>query len=82
MWIAEHGPAAGDLAGAIGAAVRALCRARRVVELHGSLERFATVIEVNPDPSGVSAAADIVCRGPAGTVLPALVAALAEGGTV
>ena len=42
----------------------------------------ATVIEVNPDPSEVSAAAEIVCRGPAGTVLPALVAALAEGGTV
>ena len=81
MWIAEHGPAAGDLAGAIGAAARALCGARCVVVATGA-GMGATVIEVNPDPSGVSAAADIVCRGPAGTVLPALVAALAEGGTV
>jgi NAD-dependent deacetylase len=39
----------------------------------------ATVIEINPDPSGVSAAAHIVCRGTAGAVLPALVATLAEG---
>lgn len=38
----------------------------------------ATVIEVNPDPTEVSAAAHVVCRGPAGTVLPALVAALTE----
>ncbi|PYP70490.1 MAG: hypothetical protein DMD36_06455 [Gemmatimonadetes bacterium] len=72
MWIAEHGPAAGDLAGTIGAAARPPFEARGV---------GATVVEVNPGPSGV-AAADIVCRGPAGTVLPALVAALAEGGTV
>lgn len=36
----------------------------------------ATVIEVNPDPTEVSAAAHIICRGAAGTVLPALVAAL------
>lgn len=36
----------------------------------------ATVIEVNPVPTEVSAAAHVVCRGPAGTVLPALVAAL------
>ena len=73
MWIAEHGPAAGDLAGTIGAAARPLFEARGA---------GATVVEVNPGPSGVAAAADIVCRGPAGTVLPALVAALAEGGTV
>jgi NAD-dependent deacetylase len=39
----------------------------------------ATVIEINPDPSAVSAAAHIVCRGTAGAVLPALVATLAEG---
>ena len=39
----------------------------------------ATVIEVNPDPSAVSAAAHVTCRGPAGVVLPALVATLAEG---
>ncbi len=39
----------------------------------------ATVIEVNPDPTDVSAAAHIICRGPAGVVLPALVAALTEG---
>jgi NAD-dependent protein deacetylase/lipoamidase len=38
----------------------------------------ARVIEVNPDPTEVSAAAHVVCRGPAGTVLPALVAALTE----
>jgi len=73
MWIAEDGPAAADLAGAIGAAAQLPFEARGA---------GATVIEVNPDPSEVSAAADIICRGPAGTVLPALVAALAEGGTV
>jgi len=39
----------------------------------------ATVIEVNPDPTDVSAAAHIVCRGPAGVVSPALVAALTKG---
>jgi NAD-dependent deacetylase len=39
----------------------------------------ATVIEVNPDPSEVSVAAHIVCRGPAGTLLPALVTALTQG---
>jgi NAD-dependent deacetylase len=39
----------------------------------------ARVIEVNPDPTEVSAAAHVVCRGPAGEVLPALVAALTEG---
>ncbi len=39
----------------------------------------ATVIEVNPDPTEVSAAAHIVCSGPAGAMLPALVAALTEG---
>jgi NAD-dependent deacetylase len=38
----------------------------------------ATVIEINPTPSAGSAA-HIVCRGPAGAVLPALVAALTEG---
>jgi len=39
----------------------------------------ATVIEVNPDASAVSAAAHIACRGPAGVVLPALVANLTGG---
>jgi NAD-dependent deacetylase len=39
----------------------------------------ATVIEVNPEPSDVSDLAHIICRGPAGATLPALVAALAEG---
>lgn len=38
----------------------------------------ATVIEVNPEATDVSAVAHIVCRGPAGTILPALVAALGE----
>jgi NAD-dependent deacetylase len=33
----------------------------------------AFVIEVNPEPSGVSRAADVVLRGPAGEVLPILV---------
>lgn len=39
----------------------------------------ATVIEVNPELTEVSAAAHVICRGPAGAVLPALVAALTEG---
>ncbi len=39
----------------------------------------AVVIEVNPDESGVSAAAHLTCRGLAGVVLPALVATLKEG---
>lgn len=39
----------------------------------------ATVIEINPEPSEVSSAAHITCRGTAGTVLPALVTALTEG---
>lgn len=39
----------------------------------------ATVIEVNPDPTELSAVAHIHCRGPAGTVLPALIAALRQG---
>jgi NAD-dependent deacetylase len=38
----------------------------------------AAVIEINPEPTEVSPAATIVCRGPAGRVLPALVAALTE----
>lgn len=41
----------------------------------------ATVIEVNPDPSEISDAAHIVCRGPAGTLLPELVTALTQGVT-
>jgi len=42
-------------------------------------EAGATVIEVNPDPTELSDAAHIVCRGRAGTVLPALIAALTQG---
>src|SRR5216683_3123538 len=38
----------------------------------------AAVIEINPEPTEVSPAARIACRGPAGHVLPALVAALTE----
>src|SRR2546426_1068646 len=44
-------------------------------------EAGATVIEVNPDPTELSDAAHIVCRGRAGAVLPALVAALTQGAT-
>lgn len=36
----------------------------------------ATVIEVNPEASELSAVAQVVCRGPAGVVLPALAAAI------
>ena len=39
-------------------------------------EAGATAIKVNPDARGISAVAHIVCRGPAGRVLPALIAAL------
>ena len=39
----------------------------------------AVVIEVNPEPTEISATAQITCRGPAGAVLPALLAALTEG---
>ena len=38
----------------------------------------AVVIEVNPEPTEISAAAHITCRGPAGAVLPAVLAALTE----
>lgn len=38
----------------------------------------AVVIEVNPEPTEISGAAQIICRGPAGAVLPALLAALTE----
>lgn len=38
----------------------------------------AAVIEINPEPTEVSSAARIACRGPAGHVLPSLVAALTE----
>jgi len=41
----------------------------------------ASVIEVNPDPTEISGLAHVVCRGRAGAVLPALVAALTEGAT-
>jgi len=39
----------------------------------------ATVIEVNPEPTEISALAHIVCRGAAGTVLPALARAMGAG---
>jgi NAD-dependent deacetylase len=39
----------------------------------------AAVIEVNPEQSEISSAAHITCRGPAGAVLPALLAALTQG---
>lgn len=39
----------------------------------------ATVIEINPEPTEISALAHITCRGRAGDVLPALAAALLEG---
>src|ERR1043166_8824083 len=42
-------------------------------------EAGAVVIEVNPEPTEISRAAHITCRGPAGAVLPALLAALTEG---
>ncbi len=38
-----------------------------------------SVIAINPEPTEVSGAAHIACRGSAGTVLPALVTALTEG---
>lgn len=38
-------------------------------------EASAAVIEVNPDASEIPAVARIVCRGPAGRVLAALIAA-------
>lgn len=39
-------------------------------------EAGAMVVEVNPEPSEISALASVTCRGPAGVVLPALVARL------
>ena len=41
-----------------------------------ALERGAVLVEVNPDETPLSAHADYVLRGPAGEVLPELVAAL------
>lgn len=38
----------------------------------------ATVIEVNPEPSELSAIAHVTCRGAAGVILPAVVQALEE----
>ncbi len=38
----------------------------------------AIVVEVNPEPTETSNAAHVICRGPAGTVLPALVAAVRD----
>jgi NAD-dependent deacetylase len=36
------------------------------------------VIEVNPEPSGITPLADIFLQGPAGTILPQLVDALVD----
>jgi len=41
-------------------------------------EAGATVIEINPEPTEISRAAHITCRGAAGTVLPALLAAFTK----
>jgi NAD-dependent deacetylase len=41
-----------------------------------ALRRRATVIEINPEPTDLSPRADVVLRGPAGRVLPALLNAL------
>src|SRR5437588_800234 len=41
-------------------------------------EAGAVVIEVNPEPTEISRAAQITCRGAAGAVLPALLAAFTE----
>jgi NAD-dependent deacetylase len=68
----------------------ASCRAMLVVGTSGLVQPAAqlpfiardagaTVVEVNPDPTELSAVAHVICRGPAGEVLPALVAALTEG---
>ena len=70
----------------------ASCRAMLVVGTSGLVQPAAqlpfiardagaTVIEVNPEPTEISGVAHIVCRGPAGVVLPALVAALTQGAT-
>jgi NAD-dependent deacetylase len=87
VWFGEALPervvaAAWDLA--------ASCRAMLVVGTSGLVQPAAqlpfiardagaTVVEVNPDPTELSAVAHVICRGPAGVVLPALVAALTEG---
>ena len=44
--------------------------------VEGAREVGAAIVEVNPNETPLSAAADFVLRAPAGTVLPALVAAL------
>lgn len=41
-------------------------------------ERGAQIIEVNPEPTGLTAAADIVVRGPADELLPRIAAAAAK----
>ena len=42
---------------------------------HAARQCGATVVEINPQPTAVSAEVDHILRGPAGVVLPALVAA-------
>jgi len=42
-----------------------------------ALQRRVPVIEVNPNSTDLSAHADVVLQGPAGTILPALLGALA-----
>ena len=41
-------------------------------------EQGARIIEVNPEPTQLTAAADVVVSGPAGEMLPEIVRALAE----
>ena len=87
VWFGERLP---EAVTAEARTVAASCRAMLVVGTSGLVqpaaqlpliarEAGATVIEVNPDPTELSDAAHIVCRGRAGTVLPALVAALTQG---
>lgn len=40
----------------------------------------ATVVEINPEPTEISSVAHIICRGPAGVMLPAVASALAGSG--
>ena len=83
VWFEEMLPA-GALAAAEGAARR--CQLLLVIGTSAEVypaaalpslarERGAIVVEINPNATPLSASADFVLRGPAGTVLPALVAA-------
>ena len=41
-------------------------------------ERGARIIEVNPEPTQLTAAADVVVAGPAGEMLPLIVQAMSD----